>query len=340
VLKPGIEDKLEVELELLEQVGSYLDQQCDRFQIPHVEYQEMFEQVRGKLRCEVRLDLEQHHMELARSVYAGDPRIHIPGLLEHCTPRVTAMEWVTGGKVTDHGLDTASDRQRLATLVVQALIAQPIFSRAAKAIFHGDLHAGNLFLTEDQRLAVLDWSLAGSLADKDRMALVQILLSAVMLDHGGMVATLTELSEKPADPATLDSVARAWLRRIRQGQIPGFSWMMGMLDDAVLTSGVRFGADLMLFRKTLHTLDGVLADIGAECGSMDFLLMREFFHHLAAELPGRWISPPDWRGFPTRLSNNDIKRMITGIPWAAAQLWVGHWMDILEMGCPAHTAKA
>ena len=80
------------------------------------------------------------------------------------------MERVTGGKVTEHGLVSADEKRRLADLVVEALIARPIFSKDSPALFHADPHAGNLFLTDDHRLALLDWSLVGSLGEPERVA--------------------------------------------------------------------------------------------------------------------------------------------------------------------------
>ena len=60
----------------------------------------------------------------------------------------------------------------------------------------------------------------------------------------------------------LIAVVEPWLKRIRQGSFPGLSWLVGLLDEAVRTAGLRFAADLMLFRKSLHTLEGVIAEIG------------------------------------------------------------------------------
>ncbi len=91
ILKPGIEERLEQELELFQRVGTYLDQMCEEFQIPHLDYLEAFEQVRDKLQHEVLLDLEQRHLEQARAIYTGEPWVQIPALLNPCTPRVTAM---------------------------------------------------------------------------------------------------------------------------------------------------------------------------------------------------------------------------------------------------------
>jgi ubiquinone biosynthesis protein len=331
ILKPGIEERLEQELELFERVGSYLDQRCDDFGIPHLDYRETFEQVRDKLRQEVRLDQEQRHLEQARAFYQPEPRVHIPSLLDLCTPRVTAMERVTGGKVTEHSLESRGERHRLTELVAEALIARPIFSRAGRALFHGDPHAGNLFFTHDRRLAILDWSLVGSLKDGERIAVVQVLLGALTLDAGRILSTLVGFARRQCVNRTaLEPVVNSWLGRVRRGQFPGFNWLMGLLDEAAQTARLRVGADLLLFRKSLHTLEGVLADIGAVGGRLDEVLLKEFLVQLTLEWPQRWLAPPGSRAFATRLSNFDLSQFLLGLPWTVTRYWLGQSTDLLS----------
>jgi ubiquinone biosynthesis protein len=323
LLKPGIEARLEQELELLGQVGAYLDQRCEDFQIPPLDYREMFEQIRDKLRHEVRLDQEQRHLQQARALYAGECRVQIPALFEPCTARVTAMERVVGNKVTEQGLNSEGEKRRLAGLVLEALIAVPIFLRASQALFHADPHAGNLFLTTDRRLAILDWSLVGSLGERERIAMVQILLGALTLDAERIVAILTELAERPPiDRETLEAVVRRWLRRIRQGQFPGFTWLMGLLDEAVQTARLRVQADLLLFRKTLYTIEGVVNDIGARGHRIDEVLLSKFLGHFVVEWPERWLALPNSRTFATWVSNADLAQMMLSLPWTATRFWL------------------
>jgi ubiquinone biosynthesis protein len=323
VLKPGIEERLEQELELFERVGSYLDQKCDDCEFPHLDYRESFELVRDKLRDEIRLDLEQRHLVQARAVYAEQPLVQIPALFEHCTSRVTAMERVVGRKVTEHGLNFEGEKRRLAELVIKAMIARPIFLRANQALFHADPHAGNLFLTRDQRLAILDWSLVGSLGERERVALAQITLSALTFHAERIVTILVGLDERQRiDRRTLESVVHAWLARIRQGQFPGFTWLLGLLDEAVQTARLRVGSDLLLFRKTLYTLEGVIADIGAEASCMDDVLLGVFLGHFAVEWPARWFALPDSRMFATRLANGDLLHLLLRLPWTAVRFWL------------------
>ena len=58
---------------------------------------------------------------------------------------------------------------------------------------------------------------------------------------------------------------------------------MGMLDDAVLRARLRAGTDLIMFRKVLLTLDGVLADVSAQV-SVDELLPSLFLRRLAVRV--------------------------------------------------------
>lgn len=341
MLKPGIEQRMEEELALLEQVGIHLDERCEELDIPRMDYRESFQQVRDKLHGEVQLDNEQLHLAQAAVTYEDDPQVQIPRLFDYCTPRITAMERIFGTKVTDHRLDRPAEKRRLAQLVVEALVAQPIFSRAPRAVFHSDPHAGNLFFTDDARLAILDWSLVGELDRRQRTAVAQILLAALTLDAGCIVAVLEELSDRRRlNSAALSQVVHAWLRRIRQGQFPGLKWLLGLLDEAVQTTGLRVEADLMLFRKTLYTLEGVVAELGADNFQIDEVLVREFLIHFTMEWPRRWVSLPHSREFATRLSNWDLTRTMLGLPWTATRFWLHESLDRIRTFQPTATVDS
>ena len=332
MLKPGIEDRLELELHLLTRVGAHLDQQCHELRIPPMEYEDIFEQIRDKLRHEVQLYREQRHLCDAHAAFADEPRVQIPMLLErHCTARVTAMQRVTGGKVTDHALTGHDEKRRLAELVIRALVAHPIFSGSAQAMFHGDPHAGNLFLTDDRRLAILDWSLVGSLLESHRVAIVQLMMGAITLDAPQIACVLESLSEQTIqNRASLANVVQKSLRELRHGTLPGLNWLIDLLDDAVHVAGLRPAADLLLFRKSLHTLEGVVADMD-DGVSLDDVLLPDFFAHMALEFPRRFITLPHAHSFVTRLSNLDLTHAVFSFPWAITRFWLGQNSELLDV---------
>lgn len=324
ILKPGIEERLEQELALLERVGAYLDEQCEELGIARLDYREAFEGLVDQLRHEVCLDLEQRHLAIAHAAHAGEPRVHVPALMEYCTPRVTAMERVYGVKVTDHRFDNANDERRCAELVVTALIVRPILSTAGDALFHGDPHAGNLLLTHDHRLAILDWSLATTINEDHRVAFMQIAIGGLTLDVKRIAEAITALAgPQGIDSAAARPVIDAACGRIRQGRFPGLVWMTELLDGVAQVARPRFGSDLVLLRKTLHSLEGVVADIGADRSCLDRMLLTEFFAHLAVEWPYRWLATPHNRCFATRLSNADLAGVLMAMPLTATRFWLG-----------------
>lgn len=331
ILKPGIEETLDSELELLEQVGSHLDDRCDELKLPKLDYQDSFRLVKEKLSKEIQLDLEQEHLATAAEFYASDGRVKIPLLFDFCTPRITAMQRLWGAKVTDRKFASRDDSCRLAELIVDAMIAAPIFSQQSPAPFHSDPHAGNLMSTTDGRLAILDWSLVGWLRNSERNELVQLLLAAAMLDGPRILNAVKQLSFcGELDWVNLQSIISRGLNQISRGEFPGLRWLTRFLDDAVRDARLRLKPDLMLFRKTLYTLEGVVAELGSDPLVFDQVLSLQFVKSFMLEWPSRWHSLPNSREFATRLSNLDLARASLMAPLSARRFFRERVKDCLE----------
>ena len=323
VLKPGIEERLEQELDLLGRVAAHLDERCAELDIPPLDYRDLFDQVRDKLAWETRLHDEQQNLAAARDFYAGVPAVQIPALLPHCTRRVTAMEQIFGVKVTDAPLDDPGARRRLARLVARELVARPIFSTSESALFHGDPHAGNMFLTAEGRLAILDWSLAGQLHQNARAAMTQIILAALTLNGEKISRSVRGLAHRGSvDRPALDAIVRNRLEQLRRGRLPNLTWVIGLLDDATQRAGLRVATDLVVFRKSLLTLAGVVAELAESEGAIDAEVLTSFAQRFLAELPSRWCACPGYREYATHVSNADLLEVALGWPLAGARFWL------------------
>ena len=86
----------------------------------------------------------------------------------------------------------------------------------------------------------------------------------------------------------------------------------------------------MLFRKSLHSLHGVIAEIGATGFNIDDVILVDFLGHFAAEWPWRWATSADSRDFATRLSNSDILQAFLSYPATLARFWSGRSVDLLD----------
>ncbi len=320
ILKPGIEEKLEEELWLLQRVGALLDGRCRQYGLPRIAYEGTFTQVRDLLQNEVRLDREQAHLAAAAKAYAGMAAVQIPEVYPFCSPRLTAMQRIDGQKVTDVAGMPADARRALAETIVEALLAHPIWSPGPETMFHADPHAGNLFATNDGRLAILDWSLVGSLGKHHQIGLTRILVGAATRDGGRIADALAALAGMPADGGRVAAVVATSLSRLGREPWPSLAWLTALMDAAAAEAGLRFGADLTIFRKVLHTLAGVVADVSERCDP-DAVLASAFVRTLALEAGVRLVSAPYSRALASHLSNLDLAEVVLSAPLAAWRYW-------------------
>lgn len=325
VRKPGIEEKLAEELAILAELADHFDSRHGEMDFPAIDYRETFETVRELLAQEVRLDVEQKNIAEAVGRFAHRRDVWIPRLLPFCTPRITAMERISGQKVTQIGELPHWRLRGMARTIVDALIADTVFSKDGPAIFHADPHAGNLFATEEGKLAILDWSLTGRLSKADRVAVSQVLLAAIQLDARRMAQAIGGIAALPVDEVALMQAAETSLRELRQGRLMGPAWLIRLMDAAAL-AGVRFSGDLLLFRKTLLTIDGVIADV-CESASLDAILIASGVQAFLKDWPNRLWTPIDSRDFSTHVSNGDLLSLCVTAPFVAGSYWLRSWRD-------------
>jgi ubiquinone biosynthesis protein len=207
---------------------------------------------------------------------------------------------------------------------MHALIARPLWAPSSSSIFHADPHAGNLFLTDDARLAILDWSLVGYLEKAARIHTMQVLLGALTFDAKRIASAIAEMASAPANESALREIADKALGGLLPAKLPGFRWLMSLMDDAMLSAGVQFSQDLLIFRKSVLTIEGLIADISTDT-CFDQVLPASAARELYREGFSRPFASPLSRDFGTHLSNLDLLSLYWGAPAAATRYWKRFW---------------
>jgi ubiquinone biosynthesis protein len=315
VLKPGVRTHLAEEFRILDGLAEYFEERRDRYPLRSFRFRETFADVRTALEEEIRLRGEQDHLRRADRFYAADERVRVPSLLPFCTDNVTAMERMPGGKLLDLSLD-AGERRDAAWALFRALIWRPLFSLAEKTPFHGDPHAGNLYAFRGARNEVLpvllDWSLSDTLARTQRMGMIRLVMNVLLGDSAAVTETLSGLSvhTKRAEVERIVGEVLAAPRPGRAGKAAGHLARAFDVIDRAAVAGIRFPAELLLFRKAFFTLDGVLHDLDPDF-HMDAAAAELAADAFLREMPRRWyagmfprLDRPDH--FATLLSNRDL----------------------------------
>ena len=223
------------------------------------------EELDFRLEAENMLDVAR---VLARTAPAGTtralvvPRPH-PSLV---TRRVLVMErlhgyaWGDAETMRAAGMDSA---QVLMAALIAFLEGLVLFG-----VFHGDLHAGNLLVCPDGRVALLDFGITGRLDDQGRRGLLRLVMSTATNDVRSQVAAMCELGALPVDvdvdrvitdlrldrpvvdPTTMD--AEQLTQEIRE------------MAKSLLEYGARMPKALMLFVKDMLFIDNSMATMAPD----------------------------------------------------------------------------
>ncbi|MGC9950677.1 MAG: AarF/UbiB family protein [Bryobacteraceae bacterium] len=291
VLKPYVAACFAEDLELLQQLAHFLARK-------HPEYgralPETIMEVRRLLEHEVDFVREQATLVQAARVYQDVRGVRLPRLIAPLsTAAITALSEEEGVKVTALAKAPRSQRRRAAGKLIEALVAVPLFARGQRSVFHADPHAGNLLYDQHTgELVLLDWALTESLTRDERRHVAILALMLGLRDPVGICAEIEALALgrrlAPAHRAFMRDHVDTFIAQLPFSRLPSSMDAMRLLDRLAL-QGIRFPAGLMMFRKVLFTLDGILHDIAAPNLRMDLTLAR----YMLARSP---LSLMDWIG--------------------------------------------
>jgi ubiquinone biosynthesis protein len=98
--------------------------------------------------------------------------------------------------------DPSHDGKRIARQGLAAAVKQIL----ANGFFHADPHPGNLLVTENMNLCIIDWGMVGRLTEKERLELTEFLRAVVEKDSRALVQSLLRM-RRPSD-RDLDSASK------------------------------------------------------------------------------------------------------------------------------------
>ena len=322
VLKPGIRRHLEEELIILEKTGAFFEKNRQRYDFKDFKFLDIFQEVREIMLNEINLAAEQNYLVEAARFYQDMECIQIPQPFPLSTDGMTAMAYLNGPKIIDAHLNP-EQRRRCVAVLFEALICRPLFSPHEESLYHGDPHAGNILAvndpaTGDLQIGLLDWTLAGRLTKRDRLKTVKLILAIIKKDLSSIrraVKTLA-INDFMENPQQRQAFRNVVLNHLQSSEFAGLSLIKKSfkLLEQLSFEGFVFPADLMLFRKAVFTLEGVLYDLDPSF-DMDAAIMQYITALMIGELPMRFSNlffPLADRSekYPSLISNAELQSLM------------------------------
>ena len=270
IRRPGVLEQARIDLDLLRSTADFLERRSDRAQLLQVSA--LAEEVEQHLLAELEFTEEASNTELVGQMLAGHPDLLVPQVIHpYVTEEVLVLEHIEGKRVADdHGLDEER-AGHLAREFFRAYVRQV----AAEGVYHADPHRGNVLLTPDGRLALLDFGLLGRLDDDARTTIAQLLLAIAQNRGDDVAALILSLSH-----TTLESDEPAFVAELRR-KLPRYHWrpLSGIRTGDALADlqrmsvkyAIRLPTSFALVGKTLSQADSIARTLDPRMDPIELL---------------------------------------------------------------------
>ncbi|MBI4041983.1 MAG: hypothetical protein HY391_00760 [Deltaproteobacteria bacterium] len=257
VQRPHIEGIIEGDVQILELLASLMEHYLPELRVFNPTG--IVKEFAKTIRRELNFKFEANHINRIARNFEGDARLKVPKVFsEYSTERILTLEQIDGIRITDiAALKKANIDPALITHTgVQVFYKMMLID----GLFHGDLHAGNIFVTGPETLALVDFGIVGYLSRQLRDSIANIFLALVEEDYETLACEMLEIG-RPRGSINMEHLQQG----IRDIVEPYYGLSLKdinvgrLLIDVTLEASrhsLRVPRDVMLLSRALLTLEG------------------------------------------------------------------------------------
>ena len=259
VQRPGIRETVVKDLEILQGIAEFLDSHTETGR--RYDFAIILAELRKSLMRELDYRQEARHLITFNRNFREFKRLVVPLPVEdYSTARILTMDYVHGKKIT--GLSPLAlmdlDGSALAEEFFHAYLKQILVD----GIFHADPHPGNVFLTDDNRIALIDLGMVGRITPQSQENILQLLL-AISEGRGDEAAALTIKLGEPKESFEQEKFTRQVASLVTQHQgtnVEDIDAGRVVLEITRISgeTGFRLPPEFTLIAKTLLNLDQIV----------------------------------------------------------------------------------
>jgi ubiquinone biosynthesis protein len=256
VRRPGVLEQVDLDLAVMRSTVRLAVRHSEAAR--RIQLEELADELEVHLRAELDLFEEAHNTELVRRLVAPFEGLVVPQVIRpYVTERALVLERIAGGKVeAAHALEPER-----AALLAREFFRAYVFQVVVEGVYHADPHHGNVLLTEDGRLALLDFGLLGRLDEDTRTGLALLLLALAQNradDVADLVVSLS-LTSTRSDRAGFAQDVRRKLPRFHHRPLASIETGQALADlqRAAIRRDIRLPTSFALVGKTLAQADSI-----------------------------------------------------------------------------------
>jgi ubiquinone biosynthesis protein len=285
IKRPGIEDLIERDFELLDYLFDKFEKNSDQFK--YLGLSRALKDIHETIKRELNLTLELYNLQRLSKNFQSEVEacpIKFPIAYPDCSSsNILVMEYLDG--VTFNKLKPADMTEELKEKLL-ACMHLFLTSLLKDGVFHADLHGGNFMLLKDQRIGVIDFGLVGTLSKKNKTVFMSILFLIVAGDWDSLAMEIMDVSEFEKMP-----VAQDLSRDLEYMLAPYLALNAAQINTAemfkslvkLLTAHKLFlPREWTIIFRALATLDGVGRSLGLDVNT--FSVMSQHTKDISGDL--------------------------------------------------------
>ncbi len=211
-------------------------------------------------------NIDRFYKSFSKSAKVVIPRVYWGATSE----RVLVMDYIKGVKLAEINKHKGYNNRIVANNLMETAFKQ-FFDLG---FFHADMHPANILILSNNRIALLDFGIVGSLDKKIKRIGLDLYVAIVNRDEAGVVKALLRVgtAKKSADvPAFEEEVKQIlgeWYdHNLKQVRI---SHMMHLLFNSCIKNGIKLPPDVVLIGKALVTVEGTCLQLNPEFNFVQF----------------------------------------------------------------------
>lgn len=264
VQRPGVRAQVREDMAALTELAEFADAHTAigrRFGLA-----DLLEQFRRSLAGELDYQREARNLGRIAELLADHPRLVVPAAIDdYSSGSVLTMDYIEGRKITDISSLGRLDVDGRA--LVSDLFAAYLKMILSDGLFHADPHPGNLLLTPDHRIALLDLGMVGTVTPRMQDRIVKLLL-AISDGDGRAAADVLTLMGHPLPGFQEDAFKAAASDLVTAAVSAGSAVQAGgvlvELSRLAGANALRPPSEMVLVGKALLNLDQVTMHLDPE----------------------------------------------------------------------------
>ncbi|UHA59124.1 AarF/UbiB family protein [Metabacillus litoralis] len=260
-----------------------------------INFKVLYKELKHVIEQELDFQKEMKSLLFFKERFKTDDDVKIPHVYSDlCTSKIIVMEWVEGIRLTnDKALESLElSREELAQRILKVFLPQWL----EPGIFHADPHPGNILITKDGQVILLDFGMVGEITKKDASYFQSLIGSLLAKDYSKAVECLSQLGflHPQADFRTMEKLLAELVSfdtaALKETDLIQLKMEM---NDMIQALPIQVPTRFVFLGRSVVTIEGILRQVAPEAEILE-LGRPVFMRWLQKQGNSKWTFLWQW----------------------------------------------